>query len=307
MSSVNRTVELYELYPGDHIYVWSSPVHHHHSIYIGEGKVIHFTARGTKTKEAAFVQQWTLQEFCDSYKSCEIKRVTYNVDSNVLGMGAMGTCCPVCPFPAPVVVERALSKLGNKGTQNNGYHVLYDNCEHFAMWCKTGGSCPSQARIFISPIHMTTHVVSGVVSTLADHIVDPRRPAQHFQYLRQKSINSPLENQEELESYFGVREKVKKSYLGKDDWKVKYAPKAVRMAGKHVVEVRVSSWAGGTLLNIFRTVAPGCDGSDHILQARVSFRGGNWSWETIASHDTFEFLKDRADQILSAAQSYAAE
>ena len=30
-------------------------------------------------------------------------------------------------------VERARSKLGE-----DGYNIVFNNCEHFAIWCKTG-------------------------------------------------------------------------------------------------------------------------------------------------------------------------
>lgn len=38
-------------------------------------------------------------------------------------------------------VERARSKLGQ-----HGYNVLTNNCEHFAVWCKTGEKESSQVR-----------------------------------------------------------------------------------------------------------------------------------------------------------------
>ncbi|KAF2534970.1 hypothetical protein F2Q68_00022648 [Brassica cretica] len=35
-----------ELKAGDHIYSWRSYIYSHHGIYVGDGKVIHFTRRG---------------------------------------------------------------------------------------------------------------------------------------------------------------------------------------------------------------------------------------------------------------------
>ena len=38
-------------------------------------------------------------------------------------------------------VERAYSRLGE-----NGYNLIFKNCEHFAMWCKTGVVYSSQVE-----------------------------------------------------------------------------------------------------------------------------------------------------------------
>jgi hypothetical protein len=46
-----------------------------------------------------------------------------------------------------VVVQRAESRLG----QSN-YNLLFNNCEHFATWCKTGVSDSQQVRDFVPVI-----------------------------------------------------------------------------------------------------------------------------------------------------------
>lgn len=35
------------------------------------------------------------------------------------------------PFPPSIIVERAIAKLGT-----GGYHLVVNNCEHFAKWCR---------------------------------------------------------------------------------------------------------------------------------------------------------------------------
>ncbi len=47
-------------------------------------------------------------------------------------------------FIPDVVVERALSRLGEQK-----YNLLFNNCEHFATWCKTGISKSQQIEEFI--------------------------------------------------------------------------------------------------------------------------------------------------------------
>lgn len=50
-------------------------------------------------------------------------------------------------FVPDVVVERAKSRLGEKK-----YNLLFNNCEHFASWCKTGISDSKQIRNFLPTI-----------------------------------------------------------------------------------------------------------------------------------------------------------
>ena len=38
-------------------------------------------------------------------------------------------------------MERARSKIGHKG-----YNLVNNNCEHFALWCKTGLAMSSQVE-----------------------------------------------------------------------------------------------------------------------------------------------------------------
>lgn len=47
-------------------------------------------------------------------------------------------------FVPDVVVARAESRLGE-----NNYNLLFNNCEHFAWWCKTGISHSKQIRDFL--------------------------------------------------------------------------------------------------------------------------------------------------------------
>jgi hypothetical protein len=46
-----------------------------------------------------------------------------------------------------VVINRAMSRLGEQK-----YNLLFNNCEHFATWCKTGVSDSKQIREFIPVI-----------------------------------------------------------------------------------------------------------------------------------------------------------
>ena len=50
-------------------------------------------------------------------------------------------------FPPDKVVSNARARLGEKG-----YNFLHNNCEHFAIWCKTGVSESTQIENFLQRI-----------------------------------------------------------------------------------------------------------------------------------------------------------
>lgn len=49
-------------------------------------------------------------------------------------------------------VKRAKSKIGMKGIHNEGYNVIMNNCEDFAIWCKTGIAESKQLNSWIDSI-----------------------------------------------------------------------------------------------------------------------------------------------------------
>ncbi len=116
---------------GDQIYVMQEflniqGVYEHHGIDCGDGTVIHQRKR-TETIErtpfAKFVNNAKSKVYVRQYRTC---------------------------FIPDVVVQRAESRLGERN-----YNLLFNNCEHFATWCKTGVSESRQVKNFI-PI--LTHI-----------------------------------------------------------------------------------------------------------------------------------------------------
>ncbi len=90
---------------GDHLYV-SRGTYFHHGIDCGDGTVIHYREGESITRSAeAF-----------------------------FALGERISVKPYTDSDSPeVVVERAASRLGERD-----YHIVFNNCEHFAAWCKTG-------------------------------------------------------------------------------------------------------------------------------------------------------------------------
>jgi hypothetical protein len=105
------------LSPGDHLAAERWP-HDHHGIYVGEGLVVHYT--GPRKRDGT-VRVDTLEVFARGHS---IKVIRYPR-----------------AFPGQVVVDRAYSRLGEAE-----YNLIFENCEHFACWCKTGKSKSQQVR-----------------------------------------------------------------------------------------------------------------------------------------------------------------
>jgi hypothetical protein len=103
--------------PGDHIMV-DRGLYQHHGIYIGMN-VVHWQGElrakmGEGDEPVIGVD--TLETFCDGGEAIVIE---YDESIEVL--------------EPEEVVRRALSRRGE-----TGYNVLGNNCEHFAVFCKTG-------------------------------------------------------------------------------------------------------------------------------------------------------------------------
>ncbi len=90
----------------------------HHAINIGDGFVVQY-GRGLSNNRVSVVEVVRIAEFANG------------VDVQVEGYEAS--------FSRPKIVRRALSRVGEAR-----YHVLRNNCEHFAYWCRTGHSSSPQ-------------------------------------------------------------------------------------------------------------------------------------------------------------------
>ena len=131
-----RVYSLNELLIGDHIsFHQMSGFYWHHAIVEG----IH-----VETDELDVIEYSnTAKEFWNGNCSpprklndIEVVRGRYNFQSEVVYLMLHEHC-----FDRATVVERATSKLGEKK-----YSPFINNCENFAMWCKTGESSSDQAK-----------------------------------------------------------------------------------------------------------------------------------------------------------------
>jgi len=97
----------------------------HHGIYLGAGKVIHYSGLFGGLHGGA-VKILPIERFAAGMT------VQYRGD-------------PRPQYSADEVVRRALSRVGE-----NRYRVLTNNCEHFCNWCLYGRSTSAQVRVFLT-------------------------------------------------------------------------------------------------------------------------------------------------------------
>jgi len=110
---------------GDQIYVYREllnleGVYEHHGIDCGDGTVIHYR----KPSETIERTSWEVFK-----RGNPVYRKQYSHK--------------FCFLP-DIVINRAESRLGEQK-----YNLLFNNCEHFANWCKTGISDSEQIRNFL--------------------------------------------------------------------------------------------------------------------------------------------------------------
>jgi len=107
-----------EINPGDILCV-NRGLYKHYGIYIGNSKVVHYAASDGDFGINVSVHKTTLRKFEDGGVAQVVK---------LSGIGK-----PAKQFSPEETVRRAQSRIGEKN-----YNLLFNNCEHFALWCKTG-------------------------------------------------------------------------------------------------------------------------------------------------------------------------
>ncbi|MGI8900785.1 MAG: lecithin retinol acyltransferase family protein [Nocardioides sp.] len=106
---------------GNHIYVRRGRRYSHHGIDCGDGSVIHYVGlRGSDR----YVARTSLAQFAAGS--------TVKVRSYKRRLGSDET------------IRNAESRLGSVG-----YHLVRNNCEHFAAWCSTGRAASIQVRRWV--------------------------------------------------------------------------------------------------------------------------------------------------------------
>ncbi|KAJ9702945.1 hypothetical protein PVL29_004618 [Vitis rotundifolia] len=165
MGVLSDKISREQLKPGDHIYSWrTAHIYAHHGIYTGEGMVIHFTraagqeiGTGTELDRAFFVSVpshssdapcprcgYHLRLRGGVISTCldcfladgDLYLFRYDVSlAFFIAKFRGGTCTLAASDPPADVIHRA-SFLLQHGF--GVYQIFKNNCEDFAVYCKTG-------------------------------------------------------------------------------------------------------------------------------------------------------------------------
>lgn len=165
-----HTVSDSELKKGDVIGVNRiGGIYDHYGIYTGDREVIHFSNEGSDFGGDIRVRRATLSQFknrasnvfvvdFEAYRDYVENPSLWDLllKEGIVGIALrklFGNEKKITLYSPEKTVERAESQLG-KGN----YNLVFNNCEHFAVWCKTGVKESGQVDKFfeefgrISPI-----------------------------------------------------------------------------------------------------------------------------------------------------------
>lgn len=137
------------LRPGDVIGI-SRGAYEHYGIYAGSGMVIHYAGNTSDFKGAISIHEAPFDEFLKSDTdyfviSFEGKYPVKIHSSTKFVSGGCFDCCNIkwkSKYSAEETLERARSRIGEAK-----YSIISNNCEHFAMWCKTGTAESTQVKM----------------------------------------------------------------------------------------------------------------------------------------------------------------
>ncbi|KAF5732137.1 hypothetical protein HS088_TW18G00826 [Tripterygium wilfordii] len=159
MGLLTNKVERSEIKAGDHIYTYRAIfAYSHHGIYLGGSKVVHFTPRQHANSSSDMSSDlYDTISSCPTFPDCGFRQPNSGVVMSCLdcflGKGSLhcfeygvtpsvflsrvrgGTGTIAASDPPDAVIHRAMYLLQN-GFGN--YDVFQNNCEDFALYCKTG-------------------------------------------------------------------------------------------------------------------------------------------------------------------------
>lgn len=108
------------LQPGDHLVV-SRTFYTHHGLYLGDGKVIHYSGLADGLRAG---------DICITSLAAFAAKQHVTVRQHVTRV-----------YDAQTSIERAYSRLGE-----DKYNVITNNCEHFVTWCVMGLAISQQVN-----------------------------------------------------------------------------------------------------------------------------------------------------------------
>ena len=150
------------LEPGDIIGIKRyGGAYEHYAVYIGNDRVIHYAGEGGDFSDRISIHEAPMEEFLKDDKSFFVLEFpeSYGKPSKHYSVAA-SVFAPYKNTPDMLktkeyrlyspeeTVKRAKSRLGE-----TKYNLLFGNCEHFAIWCKTGISESHQVNAVLRAIY----------------------------------------------------------------------------------------------------------------------------------------------------------
>ena len=133
-------------------------VYDHYGIYTGNSKVIHFSNEGSDFGGDIRVRRATLSQFKDGADNVFVVDFEayrdYVENPELFDFRGLFKLAfddlfdnKITIYSPEETVKRAEGKLGE-----SNYNLVFNNCEHFAVWCKTGKRESSQVQRFFEEI-----------------------------------------------------------------------------------------------------------------------------------------------------------
>ena len=131
----------------------------HYGIYVkNSNTVIHYTGENGPDDFHGIVRETSLEEFlngAENFSVCKFPQTFQNIIMNK-NRGKLFNFVQLFRlikfqdyhlYSGDETIKRARSKLGQ-----GGYNLAFNNCEHFAVWCKTGVRDSSQVNNILDEI-----------------------------------------------------------------------------------------------------------------------------------------------------------
>lgn len=122
---------------GDHIRVFRG-FYWHHGVFVGDGRVVHYSGEPARKRHAA-IRLDCLGSFLQG------------------GVAEVVTYAPRVSHAPSDVVRRARARVGEAG-----YNLMFNNCEHFARWCKLGERRSEQVDDAVAALGAGSGTAAGV-------------------------------------------------------------------------------------------------------------------------------------------------
>lgn len=138
---------------GDHIKVLRPMGYTHHGIYVENHQVIHYVKAKDGDKSKGVIKQ---QRFIDFSEGMESQVVSYQLLLEQF-----------MKKPPREIACRARSCLNEEG-----YNLVYNNCECFAVWCVTGFRISFQSLMAMGVVGGGVAVVVPIVTSVLASIIN---------------------------------------------------------------------------------------------------------------------------------------